>query len=159
MVRSVQTMHLSCTDTNTVYKWTKMIFHTTHVTYEFHRVPSKLFMSLWYVQCKPCTYLASRLALPDPRHLGVPSGASKTVYEPMAHLTKTKHLSCIDANTISKHIETVPHDARHLGVPSGASNTISKPTIHSMQTVPQYCIKSSTISKRIEPSFHLSLIT
>jgi hypothetical protein len=106
MVRSVQTVLLSCTDTNTVYKWTKMRFHTTHITYEFHRVPSKLFMSLWYVQCKPCTYLTSRLALPDPRHLGVPSGASKTVYEPMAHLTETEHLSCIYANTMSKHIET-----------------------------------------------------
>jgi hypothetical protein len=82
MVRSVQTVHLSCTDTNTISKWTKTRFHTTHVTYEFHRVRPKLFMSLWYVRCRQCTYLASRLALslngpnkapPDPHHLGVPS--------------------------------------------------------------------------------------
>jgi hypothetical protein len=88
MVCSVQTMHPSCTDTNTLSKQTKTRFHMTHVTYKFHRVRPKLFMSLWYVQCKPCTYLVSRLALspnganrapPDPRHLGVPSGASKTV--------------------------------------------------------------------------------
>jgi hypothetical protein len=62
MVCSVQTVHLSCTDTNTISKRTKKRFHTTHVTYEFHQVRPKLFMSLWYVQCKPCTYLASRLA-------------------------------------------------------------------------------------------------
>jgi hypothetical protein len=85
MVCSVQTMHLSCTDTNTISKRTKMTFHTTHVTYEFHRTRPKLLMSLWYVQCKPCTYLTSRLALspngpnrapPEPHYLGDPSGAS-----------------------------------------------------------------------------------
>jgi hypothetical protein len=63
MVCSLETVHLSCTDTNTISKRTKMRFHTTYVTYEFHRVRPKLFMSLWYVQCKPCTYLASRLAV------------------------------------------------------------------------------------------------
>jgi hypothetical protein len=63
MVCSVQIMHLSCTDINTICKWTKTKFHTTHETYEFHWVRPQLFMSLWYVQCKPCTYLESRLAL------------------------------------------------------------------------------------------------
>jgi hypothetical protein len=86
----------------------------THIPYEFHRVSPKLIMSLCYVQCKPCTYLVSRLALspnglnrapPDPCHLGVPLGASKTSSEPMVRLTQTKHLSCTDANTISKQIE------------------------------------------------------
>jgi hypothetical protein len=118
MVRSVQTMHLSCTDTKTVTKRTEMRFHTAHVTYVFYRVRPKLFMSLWYVQCIPKTYLASRLALspngpnrapPDPRHLGVPSGASKTINEPMVRLTNTEHLSCTDANTSSKQIETRFH--------------------------------------------------
>jgi hypothetical protein len=81
MVCLVQTMHLSYTDTNTMSKQTKTRFHTTHVSSNFHRVHPKLFMSLWYVQCKPCIYLASRLVLspngpnrapPDPRHLEVP---------------------------------------------------------------------------------------
>jgi hypothetical protein len=90
----------------------------THVTYEFHRVRPKLFMSLWYIQCKPCTYLASRLALslngpnrapPDPRHKGVPSGAPKMIYEPVVRLTQTEHLSFTDANTISIHIKTRFH--------------------------------------------------
>jgi hypothetical protein len=104
MVYSVLTMHLYCTDTNIVSKWTKTRFRMTPVTYEFHQVRPKLFVMYWYVQCKPCTYLASRFALypnrpkrapPDPRHLGVRSGASKTTYEPMVHLTQTEHLSCM----------------------------------------------------------------
>jgi hypothetical protein len=118
MVCSVQTMHLSCTDTNNVSKRTKTRFHTTHVTYEFHRVRPKLFMSLWYVQFKPCTYLVSRLALspngpnrapPDARHLGVQSFASKMIYEPMVRLMQTDYLSCTDASTVSKLIETIFH--------------------------------------------------
>jgi hypothetical protein len=115
MVCSVQTVQLSCTDTNNLSKQTKTRFHMTHVSYKFHRVGPKLFMSLWYVLCKPCTYLVSRLALspngpnrapPGPHHIGVPSGASKTIYEPMVRLTQTEHQSCTDANTVSKHIET-----------------------------------------------------
>jgi hypothetical protein len=99
MVCSGQTMHLSCTNTNTISKWTKMRFHTTHVTYEFNRVRPKLSMSLWYVQCKPCSYLVPRLALSpnrpnraplDPHHLGVPSSASKMICEPMVCLMQTE---------------------------------------------------------------------
>jgi hypothetical protein len=72
------------------------------------------FMSLWYIQCKPCTYLVSRLALSpngpniaplDPRHLGVSSGASEMIYEPIIRLMQTEHQSCTDANTVSKLIE------------------------------------------------------
>jgi hypothetical protein len=118
MVCSVQTMHLSYTDTNTVSKRTKTRFHTTHVTYEFHRVRPKLFVSLWYVQFKPCTYLVSRLALspngpnrapPDAHHLGVPSFASKMIYEPTVRLMQTDYLSCTNASTISKIIEMIFH--------------------------------------------------
>jgi hypothetical protein len=118
MVCSVQTVLLSCTNTNTVSKRTKTRFHMTHVTYEFHRVHPKLYMMYWYVQSKPCTYLASRFALStnrpnraplDPPHLGVPSGVSKTIYEPMVHLTQTEQLSCTDANIVSKLIETRFH--------------------------------------------------
>ena len=63
VVRLAQTVHLSCTYTNTVSKYTEMRFHMTHVTKEFHRVRPKRFPSLWHVRRKPCTYLASRLAL------------------------------------------------------------------------------------------------
>jgi hypothetical protein len=118
MVGSVQTVHQSCTDTYTVSKRTKTRFHMTHVTYKFNRVRPKPFMSLWYIQCKLCTYLASRLALSpngpnraplDPHHLVVPSGACKMIYESMVRLTQTEHPSCTDANTVSKQIETRFH--------------------------------------------------
>jgi hypothetical protein len=62
-----QTMHLSLTDTNTVFKWTKTRFHMTYVTLEFYRVRPKRFLRLWYIQHKPWTYLASRLALSSNR--------------------------------------------------------------------------------------------
>jgi hypothetical protein len=63
MVCLVQTVHLSCTDTNTISKWTKTRFRIPHVTNEFHWLCPKWFLILWYIQHKPCTYLASRLAL------------------------------------------------------------------------------------------------
>jgi hypothetical protein len=141
----------------------------THVTYEFHRVRPKLFMSLWYVQCKPCTYLASRLALSPNRpnqaplvhrHLGVPSAASKMIYEPMVCLTQTEHLSCTDANTVSNTDQNeIPHNTRHLAVSSGASNTISEPTVRSMQTVHQSCTNDNNVSKQIETRFHMTHIS
>jgi hypothetical protein len=40
-----------------------MRFHMTHVTLKFHQVRQKWFLKLWYVRHKPCTYLATRLAL------------------------------------------------------------------------------------------------
>jgi hypothetical protein len=91
MVHLAQTVHLSCTDTNTVYKRTKTRFHMTQVTKELHWVRPKQFLSLWYVRRKACTYLASRLALSrnslnqllvEPRHLGLLSRAFKTIQSP-----------------------------------------------------------------------------
>jgi hypothetical protein len=56
-------LQISCIDANTISKWTKTRFHMTHVTFEFHWVRPKWFLSLWYVRRKPQTFLASRLAL------------------------------------------------------------------------------------------------
>ena len=42
----------------------------------------------------------------EPRHLVVPSGASKIIPEPMVCLAQTVHLSCPDTNTVSKWTET-----------------------------------------------------
>jgi hypothetical protein len=57
----VQILRLSCTDTYTVSRRTETRFDMIHVTLVFHWVRQKWFMSLWYVWCKPCTYLVSRL--------------------------------------------------------------------------------------------------
>jgi hypothetical protein len=32
VVQLVETVHLSCTETNTMYKWTETRFYMTHVT-------------------------------------------------------------------------------------------------------------------------------
>jgi hypothetical protein len=58
-----QTVHLSCFKVSTISKQTKMSIHLSLVTYEYHRVRPKWFLSLWYVWRKPCTYLALRLTL------------------------------------------------------------------------------------------------
>ena len=42
----------------------------------------------------------------DPRHLGVPSGATKMISEPMACSAQTVHLSCVKISTVSKRTET-----------------------------------------------------
>jgi hypothetical protein len=44
--------------------------------------------------------------LHDPRHLGVPSGASKMIYGAMVRLVQTVYLSCTETNTISKWTKT-----------------------------------------------------
>jgi hypothetical protein len=115
MVHLVETVDLSCSDTNTVSKQTETSFHLSLVTQEYHPVHQKQFLSLWYVWHKPCTYTAPKLTLSpkdrnkilhDSRHLGVPSGASKSVLEAMERLVQTVDLSCIDNYTISKRTET-----------------------------------------------------
>jgi hypothetical protein len=54
--------------------------------------------------CQDYPYLQidrSELSL-EPRHLGVPSGTSKMISEPMVHLEQTVHQSCTDTNIVSK---------------------------------------------------------
>ena len=62
----------------------------------------KRFLSLWYVWRKLCTYLApiltpcpngSKRDSTRPTHLGVASGACKTISKPMVRLAQTVHLS------------------------------------------------------------------
>jgi hypothetical protein len=108
MVRSVQTMLQPWTNTNIVSKWTKTRFHMTHVTYEFHRVRPKLFMTYgtFNANCAPifCSTISkwTKQISTRPSSSRSTAGASKTIYEPMVRLTQTEHLSCIDANTVSK---------------------------------------------------------
>jgi hypothetical protein len=63
VVRSAQTVHLSCIKNSTISKWTKTSIHLSLVTLEYHRVRSKRFLWLWNVWRKRCTYLAPILTL------------------------------------------------------------------------------------------------
>jgi hypothetical protein len=116
MVRSVQTAHLSCTDSNSVSKRTEMRFHMTHVTYEFHSVHPKQFLSLWCIRCKLRTYLALWLALSlspnGPKRASTLASSSRSTvgciqkdFWASGSLAQTVQLSCTDTNTISKRTE------------------------------------------------------
>jgi hypothetical protein len=81
-------------------------------------VRSNQFLSLWYGWRKPSTYIALMLApslnrpkedSTKPHHLGVPSGASKTISKSMVHLVQTVHPSCVKISTISKRTEMSFH--------------------------------------------------
>jgi hypothetical protein len=115
MVRSSQTVLLSCVKISTISKCTETSFQLTIVTLVYHQVRAKRFLSLWYVWRKPCTYLAPTLPLSpnkipdDPRHLGVLLGASKTISEPMVRSAQTVHPSCMKIVTIFKQTKTSFH--------------------------------------------------
>jgi hypothetical protein len=108
-----------------------MRFHMTHVTKEFHWVCPKWLRSLWYVRRKPCTYLASRLAL-SPYGL---KSASTWALSPESTVGCFQNdfwtYGTFGANRIPilhRHSHSlqmdqneIPHDPRHLRVPSGAS--------------------------------------
>jgi hypothetical protein len=95
----------------------------------------------------------------DPRHLGVQSGASKMIYEPMVHLAQIKYPSCVEINTIFKWTKRVPLDPRQAGVPSVAPKMISEAMVRSEQTVHLSCIEINTISKKTKTIFHLIYAT
>jgi hypothetical protein len=61
MVRSAQTVQLSCDKISTISKRTKTSFHLSLVNLEYHRVHPKWFLTLWYVWRKLCTNLALTL--------------------------------------------------------------------------------------------------
>jgi hypothetical protein len=123
MVHSAQTMHESCVNISTISKRTETSFHLSIVTSVYHRVHPKGLLSLWYIWRKPCTYLVSRLALSPngtkqastwASNIGVPSGASKTISEPIVRLAQTVHLSCIKISTISKRASTWAASPRRI---------------------------------------------
>jgi hypothetical protein len=92
----------------------------------------------------------------DPRYLGVPSGASKMIFEPMVHLVQTVHPSCVKISIISKRTKMGP---RNLGVPSGASKPIYVPMFCFAQTVHLSCTDSNTVSKWTKTRFHMIHVT
>jgi hypothetical protein len=80
----------------------------THVTYEFYRVRPKLFMTYGTFNANRAPIFCSTISKRTKQISTIPSsprsttGASKTIYEPMVRWTQTEHLSCTDANTVSK---------------------------------------------------------
>jgi hypothetical protein len=114
IARSVQTLHLSCVEINTISKQTEASFHFTHITYESHQVRAKMI-------CKPIARLAQTMQpscvkistiskgteMSDLRHLGVPSFVPKMIFKPVACPNLCTYLA--PRLTVSKWLETSFH--------------------------------------------------
>ena len=57
-------------------------------------------------RCQHCLQTDRNEISHDPRHLGVPSGASKMISKPRVRSTQAAHLSCVKISTLSKQTET-----------------------------------------------------
>jgi hypothetical protein len=123
MVRSTQTVHISCNKISTISTTDQIELPLAH------------------------------------RHLGVPSGASKTIPDLIVCLAQTVHLSCTDTNTLQTEWNEIPHDPRPLGVWLVAFKMTSEPMVRSAQTVHLSCTESNTVSKRTETRFHVTHVT
>jgi hypothetical protein len=94
------------------------------------------------------------------RHLGVPSGASKMISEPMVRSVQTMDLACFKITTISKWTEMSFHfEHCHLVVPSGVSKMISEPMDLLAQPCTYLALTLTLSPTGTEMSFHLSLVT
>jgi hypothetical protein len=106
----------------------------------------------------------------EPRHLGVSSGASKMISEPIVCSAQTVHLYCNDTNAVSKRTETIfhmtqsprsslgciQHDFRANGTLDTNHATFSRQDYHYLQTdsnkltlEPRHLGVSSGVSKMI----------
>ena len=121
MVRSTQTVHLSCIQISTICKWTELSL--------------------------------------EPRHLGVPSIASKMISEPIVRLAQTVHLSCTDTNMSPRGKQVRFHMTHVTKEFHRVSKMNFEPMVRSTQTMHLSCIKISTISERTETRFHLCPVT
>ena len=95
----------------------------------------------------------------EPRHLGVPSGASSMISQPMVCLVPTKHLSCTDTNSLQTNQNEIPLEPYHLGVPSGASKMIYEPMVCLAQTMHLSCIDTNIVFERTKTRFLMMHVT
>jgi hypothetical protein len=95
----------------------------------------------------------------EPRHPGVPSGASKLNSKPMVRLAQTVQLPCTETNYLQKVRNKILHDPPHLGVPKGASKIVSEAMVRLVQIVDLSCTETNTISKWTETRFYMIHVT
>jgi hypothetical protein len=74
----------------------------------------------------------------DPCHLGVPSGVSKLIYEPVAYWHKTCTYLVSSLALSPNGPNELPLELRHLVVPLGVSKMISEPMVCLAQTMHQH---------------------
>jgi hypothetical protein len=95
----------------------------------------------------------------EPRYLGVPAGASKTISNPVVHLAQTVQLSSVKISTISKRNETSIHLSLVPKSTIGPSKMIYEPMLRLAQTMHLSCTDINTISKRTKTKFHMTHVT
>jgi hypothetical protein len=118
MVRSAQTMDLSCIKVSTISKQAESSFHLRLITYrctfgcvqnnfEAYGTSGANHAAILH-RYKHCLQMNQNEIPHEPCHLPLP-GVSKTIFEPVIRSTQTAHLSCIKISTISKWTETSMH--------------------------------------------------
>jgi hypothetical protein len=128
-------------------------------------VRPKRFLSLLYVRCKPCTYIALTLKLS-------PNDRNEIPHDPLTkefHLVRPRRFlspwsfdtNCApflhrDYHYLQTDSNNLPLEPCHIGVSSGASKMISRPIVRSAQTVQLYCTDTNTISKQTKMRFHMT---
>jgi len=150
MVRSTQTMHLSCIKISTISKQTELSYHLSLFTSVYHQVRLKWFLSLWYIERKPCTYLVVKLTLS-------PNGLKRySVWHTSSRSSiRCVHSSCVKISPctyLAVKLTLSPNGLKRYSVWHTSSRS-------SIRCVHSSCVKISTISERTELSFHLSLFT
>jgi hypothetical protein len=95
----------------------------------------------------------------EPRHVRVPLGVSKMIFEPMVRSAQTMHLSCVNVSLYQINWIKHPLGLRHLGVLSGASKMIPEPMICLAQTMHLFWTDTNTISKWTKTKFHMTHVT
>jgi hypothetical protein len=111
VVCSVQTVHLSCADTNTLSLQT----YQNEIPHDPRHLGIILRYDYHYLQTDQ-----NELPL-EPCHLAVPSGAFKMISRPMV---------CSTLAYLQMDWNKLPHEPHHLGVLLGASKMNSEPMVH-----------------------------
>jgi hypothetical protein len=104
MVISAQTVHLSCVKISTIPKQTKMSFHLSLKPRSVIRFVQNDFCAYGTIGANGAPILHWNEIPHDPRNLGVPSGASKIIYEPVVLSTQTVHLSYIKISKLCTYL-------------------------------------------------------
>jgi hypothetical protein len=88
MVHLVQTVHLSWIKISTISKRIKMRFHLSLITLEYIGCSQNDYWAYGTFGANRAPQTDWNELPPEPRHLGVASGASKMISNPMVHLSK-----------------------------------------------------------------------
>jgi hypothetical protein len=154
-------VQLSCNCTNTIPKWTKMRF-------QFHRVRPKQFLSLWYVWRKPCTYLASRLALSPngPKWVSTSATSPRSTIGCIKIISKPMVLWRKSCTYLAPTLTLPPNGPKWYSTwPTSLRNSIGcvqndfQAYGRLAQTVHLSCTYTNTVSKWTKMRFHTTHVT